>query len=269
MTFILPFLDRQDLFDDFDLTVAISSQPGNPQSRQLAELECPVDQSHDRKCQAMNRLYSVTNFVAFVSPAHVEHQRWYPGALGGFIPGEKEGQQLKKISDGLTRTYLLTEIRTRRRNKEVLNGTSQNDIRISDPRGVWATSWAGGSVIAADVHPEKYSEYDLDAFPYSPDPESATRDGMTPNRMDIGDQIFPCPRMVSSFSDGMPCLRRGSYGRGFSAVAPRSLHEGGVNTVFLDSHHEFTSDLIDPILYAQRISVDDGSVEFDTRAGVE
>ena len=59
----------------------------------------------------------------------------------------------------------------------------------------------------------------------------------------------------------MPCLKWGGRVGGYLSAAPRSLHPGGVNTVFLDGHVEFTLDEIDEVAMVYQVSINDNVID--------
>ena len=143
---ILPFLEEKTLYDQYDLKRSILDQPNNPQASRVATYSCPSDSSpdhfyqHDEHSEGIR--FSKGNYAAFVSPFHIDEQIWFPGALGGgrwTKSGERIGQRLRRIKDGLSKTVMLSEVRT------------SSDPR--DQRGAWALPWAGSSLLALDGAP--------------------------------------------------------------------------------------------------------------------
>ena len=138
---ILPFMEEQALHDDFNFDRDIFQQHNLPQSQQIATLMCPSDGPRGRflmSDRTQGIPFAKGNYAAYVSPTHIEHLEYVPGALGGFRPGEREGQKLNRFTDGLSKTWALSEVRTR-------------DVE-TDQRGAWALPWAASTVLGLDVH---------------------------------------------------------------------------------------------------------------------
>ena len=57
--------------------------------------------------------FGKANYAGFVSPVHLDHQRWLPAALGGFDPGDRVGQRIARVVDGVSKTILASEVRSR------------------------------------------------------------------------------------------------------------------------------------------------------------
>ncbi len=225
---------------DFELTVFeqnLANPLSEPQAQSIKALICPSDQGGGLLFrQTPSKFFSKGNYAAYASPMHIEHAKFFAGAFGGFEPGSKQGQTLRKIKDGTTKTIGVTEVRAR--------ATEERD-----PRGVWALPWPASTVLSLDFHDDDtQSGYQPDVG-YNPDSIQ------TPNhQMGINDQIRPCVRPVQATLEGMPCT---SY-QGWSSASPRSRHTGGVNAVAMDGHVGFISDDVDPYEFALLISVDDG-----------
>jgi hypothetical protein len=175
------------------------------------------------------------NFAAYMSPIHMNHFRARPGALGGYKQGSALGQNLKKITDGLSKTALASEVRTLDRDW--------------DSRGVWAGPWPGGSIVGVNFHDV---DTGLSTSNYQPDPQGVINVRL-PNSQLIGaDQIIACPQPAYSRDRKMPCQVVNSvYG------APRSVHPGGVNLVMMDNAMGFLVDAVDPYVYAFLVSTND------------
>ena len=143
---ILPQLEEEVLYRQFDLNRSALEQPNEPQAQHVATYLCPSDGAATRYFEHPELTESVRfakgNYAAFVSPFHVDLQIAYPGALGGGSWSRdgkrREGQTLRKVTDGLSKTLMFSEVRTR------------NDPL--DQRGAWALPWTGASLLALDVH---------------------------------------------------------------------------------------------------------------------
>ncbi len=259
---ILPMIEESALYDQFDRSYNENNPSqhdifsGNraaqdePFAKRIDTLLCPSDLPDAQPFTYRNKIFAKGNYAGYLSPTHLEHEQYIPGALGGYRPGSPKGQSLRHVEDGNSRTLAITEVRVR------------DDP--ADPRGAWALPWPGSSVLAADIH---YAGYAInteegtslslknDYLPITTYPRSATQ---FPNKTSFpGDQINPLPDELAAHQDGVPCEQYGGFGNGFAVAAPRSRHAGGIIGVWLDGHVDFISDDIDIIPYAQTISVND------------
>lgn len=288
---MLPYIEEQALFDQFDTTVGVDQQAiilggqpvpsfsggtdEGPQSKQLPTLICPSDTASGRFFQnnSLNRgrNFAKGNYAGYVSPIHAECLRWYPGAIS------EKGMKLSKIVDGTSRTIVFAEIRT------------LEDPR--DERGAWALGLNGASLLAVDQHqadPDNPGQPQRTACsaalsgqfaatfktkPYSPvEQQSGATSAKTPNSTPPSDlrvdflRTAACPPEVESqaLAAGMPCSNGAGSG-GFAA--PRSNHNGGVNTVQVDGSARWVSDDIDPHLFARLVSIHDGEGDVEGTIG--
>ena len=257
---VLPFLEENALFDQFDLTynpanpsahdIYNQNRPNplaEPQANQPTAFLCPSDQSSGlfyTSRGANPKFFAKGNYAAYTSPVHTEHEQFWAGGLGGFKPGTPKGQALRRVKDGVSKTIAVTEVRAR--NNE------------GDPRGAWALPYAGSSILSLDLHSINTNSSNIDV-PYIPDPNQNPADTQMPNKqVGIFDQIVFCPQPQQAQLEGLPCTRYPGWGRGFASASPRSRHTGGVNAVALDGHVGFISDSIDQVPFALLISVNDG-----------
>lgn len=242
---VLPFMEEQTLYEKFDLKRSVIDQPNDPQATTVPALLCPSDQAAGR----MFRVAEITekarlakgNYAAFVSPMHTDLQLLYPGAL------ISSGQSLKQVSDGNTKTLVVSEVRTL--------------DRLDDERGVWALPWNAASLLAFDMHHSSadgagyFSGYTMQS---SSAYQSQTPNNPGPNR----DVLVGCLEEHATQADieAMSCLHWGwSLGLwGYISAAPRSLHQGGVNAAYLDGRVEFLPNDIDPIAMSFLVGINDG-----------
>jgi prepilin-type N-terminal cleavage/methylation domain-containing protein len=244
---VLPFMEEQALFDDFDFTRSVFDQPANPQQRQVGSLTCPTDPGNvpyngDGVDNPNNQLFSKGNYAAYTSPVHINQHRRYPAALGGFKVGERLGQKLRRVVDGTSKTVLSMEVRKLDRDW--------------DQRGVWALPWPGSTLLGLDWHPCPASECpQARSGNYVPDPNYIDQAQMPNNKsLSIRDQVFKCKRPGYAAQQGMPCKNMQ-----FLSASARSLHPGGLNAVALDVHVGFISDAIDSYTFAYLIASNDKS----------
>lgn len=271
----LSYLEEQgvaDQIDDnepIDLQVDDSGNEFNPQATSIPSLLCASDSAAGRFFQAgagggfgsvqsnNGRPFAKANVAAYASPVHIECLRWFRAAIG-----EKE-RRLAQISDGVSNTLMIAEIRT--------------FDNVADVRGAWALSLAGASLLAADMHrqdpnnPTSTQTFACQSTPgqpqtrrfneaYSPKLQDNNASSVnTPNQGDPGnrigwDWVRNCPDADGALAADMPCTGTGASGY----ASPRSLHPGGVNAARCDGSVDWVADEIDPFLYARLVSIDDG-----------
>jgi prepilin-type N-terminal cleavage/methylation domain-containing protein len=249
---ILPELEEQALYDQFNLTKRFYEQDANklPEQNQLQVLMCPSDNARGRFYSSpeggftFSRRLGKGNYAAYVSPEHLICMRVFPGAM------INELQSLERISDGTSHTLMIAEVRTR-----------DNE---SDPRGAWVSGWAGGSILAYDMHSKalplaattttakRNTAYSPHVYPTPPTP------GLPPNTT-LGwlndDWIKECPDDAAADVEGMPCTIQSSSRQG---AAARSFHTGGVNAAHVDGSGIWISDDVEQHLMARMVSINDG-----------
>lgn len=255
---ILPQIEEQALADRIDLKKKITDpEPnlkaaGNPQQSQPAILMCPSDAARGRMFSSNSSLtltWGKANYVAYVGPEHVVCMRVFPGAL------INEPQSLKKITDGTSKTILLTEVRTR--------------DNTGDERGVWALAWNGASIISFDLHSTTagasgtadcatlkrntpYIPFDVGTDPLPPN---------SPPSSNNRDQLVECPDQNGADLELMPCIKQ--HNDTWISAAPRSNHVGGVNVTRIDGSVDYINNDIDKFLMARMISINDGQANVE------
>ncbi len=262
---ILPYLDQQSLYDQFDLDRFLTNQPNQSQSNVFSTVICPSDSATGRMFKLPKPGIGVTfvnvakgNYAAYVSPFHVDLQYLYPGALVG------KPTPLGVIEDGESATLVLSEVRTLDHEQ--------------DERGAWSLAYNGASLLAFDMHPEDWwHDHDGtgagDSYiaenrgPYVANPDSIGETQRPNNQGPNLDTLSNCvePLAQLSLTEQMPCsqlspaIDEDKVGvRQYMSAAPRSLHPGGVNAAYLDGHIAFLLDDVDEISMAYRISINDG-----------
>jgi prepilin-type processing-associated H-X9-DG protein len=170
--------------------------------------------------------------------------RIFPAAL------INENQPLKRLSDGISKTLMVAEIRTR-----------DNEL---DSRGAWVAAFRGGSTLAFDMHsaivPDVSPSFvNKRNAPYSPELYNNVEPGLPPNTGESWnnkDYIASIgPDTAAAGLEKMPCTTQTNNR---SAAAPRSNHSGGVNASQCDGSVIFIADDIDQFLMARMISINDG-----------
>lgn len=233
----LPFMEEEALFNQFDLSSSVFRQETNPASAQPGSLLCPSDSAEGRYCIGRitgNVPLGKANYAAWASPFHIDLQSVFPGALGGW------GLELRKVEDGLSKTFMLSEVRTR--------------AEPTDQRGAWAVPWNGSSLLAYDGHYDfdaagEYSVMEVHDFMQRPNHKG-------PNL----DMLYDCQEPESAQFEGLPCAEWSLSGNetAYLSSAPRSNHIGGVNVGLMDGSVRFIIDGIDHVAMAYSVSINDG-----------
>jgi prepilin-type processing-associated H-X9-DG protein len=246
---ILPFMEEQNLYDQFDLSRTALDQPLEPQVNVVETYLCPSDAGQRRMYMdeqfTQGKWFAKGNYAAYTSPFHTDLQLLYPGALIA------TGQKLTKVSDGSSKTIVFTEVRTR-------------DDQW-DERGVWALGWNAATLLAPDMHHDKVTGSGY-GNGYSPQViQSILIQTQLPNTLGPNRDILrrcDVRTLAEAQVEGMPCERaKWPLGLGgYISAAPRSMHVGGVNMAMLDGHVGFLTNDVDPIALAYMVDVRDGQV---------
>jgi len=236
---LLPYLEQQNLFEQFDLERGAMQQPNRAQEQFLGLYLCPSDNARGRMFADLeltnDRQFAKGNYAAFCTPYHTNFQQIHPGALIA------DGQPLSRISDGASNTLVFSELRTR--------------DHPQDERGVWALPWNGASLLAFDMHHDPLHAFDSSFVPYALFANQTQRPNtLGPN----SDMLQICPDLQGTQLEGMPCLN--ANGKRWLSAPPRSLHLGGVNAAYLDGRIRFLVNEVDEYVMAYLISIRDGQV---------
>ncbi|MGE3241906.1 MAG: DUF1559 domain-containing protein [Pirellulales bacterium] len=243
---LLPFVEENNLYDQFDMSLSVLEQPNEPQRHSVPAYLCPSDGAQGRLFMdeefTNGKWFGKGNYAAFVSPFHVDLQMLFPGALIG------GGQRLSKVTDGTSKTVVFSEVRTR-------------DDRL-DERGVWALPWNAATLLAPDMHYDLIrSEGAVTTFDAMATQavlmQTQLPNTLGPNR----DILLRCDEdtLAEAQFEGMPCEKwKWPLGlAGYISAAPRSTHPGGVNMTLLDGHVDFLANDVDPVTLAYLVDIRD------------
>jgi len=252
---VLPYMEEGNLYSQFEFDRTVLEQSNEPQETHLSTMLCPSDDAGRRiysDAEHTNgKVFAKGNYAAYVTPFHVDRQIDFPGGLGG------NGLSLSQVTDGMSHTFLISEVRTRAHER--------------DQRGTWALGWVASSLLAFDMH-QRMAKWDgggckelIGRFQHADGSDGCSNSlGVTQVPNNVGpnlDVLYSCPDSKGAQFEGMPCRKWGGRKGGYLSAAPRSLHPGGVNTVFLDGHVEFTLDEIDEVAMVYQVSINDGVID--------
>jgi len=243
--YMLPYLEQQNLYSQFNLRATVLTQPKDPQAQTVDALLCPSDEARGRVLAddylTGGRRLAKGNYAAFVSPFHVDLQMRFRGALIG------GGQPLRAIEDGLSNTLAFSEVRTRE--------------HPQDERGAWALAWNAASLLAFDMHDVSdemggiRDGVGFHAWSRRGGCQTPNLEQQVTNDFSNRDVLQICPDVAGADLERMPCFDHASSP--WLSAAPRSLHPGGVNATFLDGRVTFLLDTIDEVVMAYQVSASD------------
>ena len=242
---ILPFIEQAPLHAQFDFNVSVLNQSKEPQSKQIAVMMCPSDETKGRYytdgTYTSNKIFAKGNYAAFCSPVHVELQSRYRSALNSHMPQNSA----HVATDGTANTLLLSEVRTR--------------ANQQDQRGAWALPWTGSSLLAFDMHDSTYTS-NIKEGGYTPQAFSLGQTQRPNNQGPNLDMLYVCPDPAEAQLRRMPCNVFGGGANNYLSAAPRSHHPSCVNVVYADRHIGTLTDSIDEYVMAKLVSIEDASL---------
>ena len=236
----LPFVEQQNLHDQFNFGATAFQQTNEPQATHLPFLMCPSDQARGKflvdSSLTSNKRFAKGNYAAYCSPFHTEMMQDFPGAL---ISGRP--QPLSNIQDGLSNTIALSEVRVR--------------ANEQDQRGAWTLAWTGSSLLAYDLHHNS-------ATPGTYTPSTASLGQTQPpnNQGPNIDMLYNCTDLANAQLARMPCNNYGAAPMNYLSAAPRSQHPGGVHMTLLDGSVRFVRNEVDEVAMAYLVCINDGQV---------
>ena len=225
---ILPFLEQQPLYDSFNLSVPISNS-ANREARgtNLPVMRCPSDKGGRLKFTYSGHGdnwargnygsngsldwcddWTAANYGAGPDkPAWTN--RWYKGVMGA-----NAALGTSEVYDGTSNTILLAELRS---------GISQYD-----PRGTWALNMCGASSIwmmgsGSDDNGPNFC---------APGADNIHSGMCTDLKNDMG--------ITAALAECFSCS-----GAGSNQAVPRSCHDNGVHTAFVDGSVHYISNYIE------------------------
>jgi prepilin-type N-terminal cleavage/methylation domain-containing protein len=237
---LLPQIEQQNLYNQFDFGTTIFQQTQEPQATPLSIMQCPSDQSRGKFLVdgdlTQGKRFAKGNYAAYCSPFHTELMQEFPGA---FVAGRP--QAASDIRDGLSNTICLSEVRVR--------------ANEQDQRGAWALPWTGATLLSFDMHHGGGLNQNFITHPASLG-QTQPPNCQGPNM----DMLYKCTDLAGAQLSKMPCNTYGPGAMNYLSAAPRSSHQGGVHVTLLDGSVRFVSDTIDEVTMAYMVSINDGQV---------
>ncbi len=161
LVFLLPYLEQNALYDQWDFHIPANQNPGR--SQELSIYKCPSDpQSHGNFCSYAGGGWARGNYGMNVSPCWFGVGSGTSNSLGG-VGGANQVVRIADITDGTSNTVAVDELRA---------GMNEHDLR-----GCWAMPGlsAGTAAMFNDASVPNCRE------PYSDDMENCAVSGMLGN----------------------------------------------------------------------------------------
>ena len=237
---LLPFMEQQTLYDEFDLDYYITdARNATARSRELSFMLCPTDSYNRQKLDgsgasgtaALGDGWARGNYGGNGGPGYMTYTQHQDQACAGWavdtsgkanwpkrefrgVMGANASTGIDEIRDGTSHTILLAEIRA---------GLTSFDVRGTwalggaGPSSIWACGWVG--------------------------------DARGPNASTLNsDDIWACSDIHSALGgdEAVARMGMGCYANGNNRQSTaRSLHVGGLNVCMADGSVVFLSDYID------------------------
>jgi len=241
-TRLLPYMEQQALYRQFDFNQHVAANASNPQAAQPAALLCPSDQApgrmyayDDAPFTSPPVMFGKANYAGFASPFHIDGYS-FRGAIWLY------GVALHEIVDGTADTLMFGEIRTR--------------DREADQRGAWALPWSGASLLAVDMHYPTYGHESIEPSQTYSFYKGSFGLTQPPNSRNP-DVLYDCPDRAEAQLDAMPC---NTEYWGYISAAPRSYHPGGVHVAYVDGHAAFMANEVDEVALAYQAAINDEDI---------
>jgi prepilin-type N-terminal cleavage/methylation domain-containing protein/prepilin-type processing-associated H-X9-DG protein len=234
---ILPHLEQGSIYGQLDRTVRWCDAPNGPLlALQIEAYLCPSDTAAGRKVivNAAER-YARSNYSLCYGTAgpwsctgnpndldHAGGNNNWGNTNGAFRVNE--GRRISEFKDGLSQTILVSEI---------LTGVSDTVTdAMWDMRGTWGYSWEGS------------------IYTHRTTPNSKTPDGVRASYCSSEAKASPAnPCDPALMSQDAFCAE---------FIAARSMHPGGVNSLYGDGHVEFHNDSIDARVWKTLATIEGG-----------
>lgn len=226
---LLPFIEQQPLYDQFDLTKYVSDLDNEgPRTTVLPSLMCGSDPFNQQMLEMPGVrgrpfIWARGNYAANAGngPLLTGGNSGRIGIYGPDSPGWNDPQRkgvigpnvgatLKEVTDGLTNSILVAEVRA--------------GITPADRRGTWALGQAGSSVL----------------YWYG-----STGDANGPNNCDRNSDDVPGPKSADRPIMDRECMPDYTGDDWADQATTRSAHPGGVNLGMADGSAHFVSDSVD------------------------
>ncbi len=219
---VLPYIEEQGLFDQFDLTSYVSDAVNQqPRSARLSVMLCPSDTFNSQSMIIQpQKTWGRGNYAAnggngpllIRSPDGIygpDSPGWKDRRRRGVI-GPNVAARLRGVTDGTTKSILLAEVRA---------GVTQ-----LDRRGTWALGQAGSSML----------------FWYG-----STGDANGPNVCNANADDVAGPRFLDRFLLEKECMPDYTGDNWGDQATTRSMHTAGVILGMVDGSAHFVSNSID------------------------
>jgi len=252
MIFLLPFVDQQSVYNQFNLMAPIVNDDNKvPRLAELSILKCPSDPYNESSNHYERGMQSGNLGFTYARGNYAMNMGSNKGCIRihGAIIGPGTTDSLCFVADGtslLTDTRILKDagiggVNVSYELADMTAGTSHivglEEIRAGvhplDPRGTWALGFSGASGTV------RHGDFDENEDAYGPNNQSASSD-------DIQSCTALKAALGGSFANRrMPCFASPDPLSELNAQATsRSMHPGGVQVLTLDGSVHFIQDNI-------------------------